>query len=140
MIEWDEARIRGVLPHRGRMLLVRAASLADDTPRGRATIEIPAGSWVAELCCPHLYVVEALAQLAGLALAAARREAGAGPALGVLAEIPDVRLGAEPRAGDEVRLEADLGISFWPLTRFEVAARRREEDVVSGTLTVAVAG
>jgi len=135
--EWGEPRIRGVLPHRDRMLLVRRAALDDERPRGRATLALEEGAWGAELLCPHLYLVEALAQLAGLALAAAAGEGG--PAVGYLAEVPEMRFDAPLRPGDEVDLEADLEISFGPLARFLVSARRGGSPLLSGTVTIAVA-
>ena len=61
--------IRVVLPHRGRMLLLTGAEIDEESSLGVARLEIGPGSWCATLTCPHLYVIEALAQLAGVTLA-----------------------------------------------------------------------
>jgi len=130
--------IRVVLPHRGRMLLLTSAEIDEEASLGVARLEIGPESWCATLACPHLYVTEALAQLAGVTLAwlaVDRPDAGV---LGYLVEMPDLRFRGRPAPGDVIDLSARQELAFGPLVRFRVRARRGEEEIVVGSVTIAV--
>ncbi len=140
---WDLDRIRAILPHRGRMLLCRSAEIGTASRQGRCQLSVPAANaaeaWPEKLTCPHLIVIEAAAQLAGLVLAAGAREEQAEPVSGYLAEVPDMRFGPAPAAGSPVSIEVTAGISFGALHRFDVRAHQGSAMVLEGTLTVAIA-
>lgn len=130
--------IRVVLPHRRRMLLLAAAEIDTGDESGTSRLVIGDGTWCVGLACPHLFLAEALAQLAGVTLAwLAVTEPDAG-ALGYFAEIPEMRLGAVPADGDIIDLSVTQEIAFGPLARFEVRATRGAEEVLAGSVTIAV--
>jgi 3-hydroxymyristoyl/3-hydroxydecanoyl-(acyl carrier protein) dehydratase/ubiquinone/menaquinone biosynthesis C-methylase UbiE len=87
---------------------------------------------------PGVIIIEALAQLAGLALI----EEGGEPARGYLAEVAGVRFYRPVRPGEKVRLEASLEQAFGPFARFRVEASvageaAARETVARGTLALA---
>ncbi|MEN8150249.1 MAG: hypothetical protein ABFS86_10525, partial [Planctomycetota bacterium] len=90
------------------------------------------------LACPHLFLAEALAQLAGITLAWLAVDDPEAGALGYFAEIPEMRFGAAPADGDIVDLDVRQELAFGPLARFEVRARCGDDEVLSGSVTIAV--
>ena len=130
--------VRTILPHRDVMLLCRTATVDGE---GGATAEFPIEpeSWADRLSCPHLYLVEALAQLCGLALAGTRLAEGIGPSRGYLAEASEIEFSGSLTPGSTAGLVVSREISFGPLHRFEVTAGRGDEVLVKGVLTVATA-
>ena len=130
--------IRVVLPHRRGMLLLAAAEIDTDAESGTSRLVIGESAWCVGLACPHLFLAEAVAQLSGVTLAwlaVDRPDAGA---LGYFAEIPEMRLGAAPMDGDIIDLHVRQEIAFGPLARFEVRATRGREEVLTGSVTIAV--
>jgi len=134
--------IRCVLPHRGRMLLLEGAEIEPGGSLGRARIRIGRESvepsWCAGLTCPHLYLAEALAQLAGVTLAWLSVDGPVRGVLGVLVEFPELRFQGRPGPGDDIDLEARLDLAFGSLVRFRVRARCGPEEIVAGSLTIAI--
>lgn len=137
-IPLDEDAVRNILPHREEMLLCRTATV-DGEGGGTAELAITAEQWGGRLHCPHLFLVEALAQLCGLALAGARRAEGIGPSRGYLAEAGEMEFVGAVLAGTTVSLIAASEISFGPLHRYRVTAECAGEVLVRGCLTVATA-
>ena len=134
----DQDAVRTILPHRGVMLLCRTATV-DGEGGATAELSIDGESWAERLSCPHLYLVEALAQLCGLALAGMRLAEGIGPSRGYLAEANEVEFSGIPAPGATVEMGVEKVISFGPLHRFEVTAQCAGEILVRGCLTVATA-
>lgn len=127
----DGEAIRGILPHRGASLLIDSAVVNGDT--ARATIR--AGDKVQSMAIPQLLFVEALAQLAGVALAAGRGRAAAAAA-GFVAELVGFTFGEVPASGAEVALVAEVALRFGALSRFDVAASVAGKEFVRGSLTL----
>ena len=100
--------IRVVLPHRDRMLLLVGAEIDTEASLGCARIQIghesKGTSWCEGMACPHLYVTEALAQLAGVLLLRKLEHTGK---LAVLMGIDKVKLRAPVSPGDQLRLEVE---------------------------------
>jgi 3-hydroxymyristoyl/3-hydroxydecanoyl-(acyl carrier protein) dehydratase len=136
---WSSERVRAVLPHRDEMLLCPAATLGAGRSGARAVLRVPSGTWMERLGCPHLYLLEALGQLAGLLLASRRPPEATEPARGYLVEIPECRFTGSPRPEADVRLSVEPEISFGSLHRFRVRAVARDEVLVEGLLTIATA-
>ncbi len=134
----DEDAVRTILPHREEMLLCRTATV-DGEGGGRADLDLTAEQWGARLHCPHLFLVEALAQLCGLALAGHRSSEECGPSRGYLAEAGELEFTGAVVAGTTVGLSVESEISFGPLHRYLVTARCGGEVLVRGCLTVATA-
>jgi len=134
----DEAAVRAILPHREEMLLCRTATV-DGEGGGHAELPISAEFWGGHLRCPHLYLVEALAQLCGLALAGMHLGESIGPSRGYLAEAGEVEFAGSVSAGTTVSLTVTSEISFGPLHRYLVTARCEGEVLLRGCLTVATA-
>ncbi len=134
----DQDAIRNILPHRDVMLLCRTATV-DGEGGASAELSLDDETWVRRLSCPHLYLVEALAQLCGLALAGMRLAEGIGPSRGYLAEANEVEFSGTPAIGATVGMDVEKVISFGPLHRFQVTAECAGEVLVRGSLTVATA-
>jgi 3-hydroxyacyl-[acyl-carrier-protein] dehydratase len=82
---------------------------------------------------PGVIVIEALAQLAGLALAVPDGE----EIRGYLAEVGQTRFYRLIRPGEEILLAAEVVRAFGEFARFTVKASVGGEMAVSGTLTLA---
>ena len=137
--EWPAGRILDVLPHRHEMLLCPPALVDPEAATGEGVLRVPRRSWMDRLGVPHLVLVEALGQLAGLVLASSRPPDAEGPARGYLAEIPEARFAGRPAAEAEIRLSVAREIAFGALHRFRVRAETSEEVLVEGTITIATA-
>ena len=120
----DLDSIRAVLPNRERMLLCHSAKVMQESRSAHALLRVgdeSAGNpWIEGMICPHLYLTEALAQLAKLALTGGRRSLSGFK--GMLSEITDLSLGRSPEAGDKVALEAALASAGERVSRFQVSA------------------
>jgi len=134
----DQDAVRTILPHRGAMLLCRTATV-DGEGGAVAELSIDEECWVDRLSCPHLYLVEALAQLCGLALAGLRLEDGIGPGRGYLAEAAELEFSGTPASGMSLALTVTREISFGSLHRYRVLAECAGGVRVRGFLTVATA-
>lgn len=130
--------IRVVLPHRRQMLLLENAVIDAERETGTARLSLDEGSWCSGLACPHVHLAEALAQLSGVTLAWLAVDDPESGMLGYFAEIPEMRFGPAPAAGDVIDLEARQELAFGPLARFEVRATRNGEELLAGSLTIAV--
>ena len=135
-ISLDEKAVRTILPHRYEMLVCRSATV-DGEGGGTALLSIASEFWGHRLTCPHLYLVEALAQLCGLALAGTRLAEGIGPSRGYLAEAAELEFAGSVQGGTTVELTATSEISFGALHRYRVTAECNNEALVKGILTVA---
>ena len=134
----DEAAVRTILPHREEMLICRTATV-DGGGGGSAELTIDPESWGGRLHLPHLYLLEALAQLCGLALAGTRLADGIGPSRGYLAEAGELEFCGRVPTGTTILLSAVSEISFGPLHRYRVNATCQGEVLINGCLTVATA-
>jgi len=107
--------------------------------RVAGTVRFPPGHRVfenhlpGEPLVPGVILIEALAQIAGLALVGRDGEA----VRGYLAEVAHARFYRLIHPGDELRLEAVLDRAFGDYARFDVVASVGDEVAVRGRLTVA---
>lgn len=136
------AEIEAILPHRGRMRLIAAAEVDADAAAARSELTPGPDAWSAGFAVPHLFLVEAMAQLAGVAVAAgAGPEAGsadAGARMGYLAEIAEVSMSEPPIPhGVPVRLEARREAAFGTAHLFTVRATADGAVLVEGRLVLA---
>jgi hypothetical protein len=132
---FDAARIREILPHGDGWRLLQSAEFDD----GAARSHVRLSGWGARLAVPHLYLVEALTQLSGLALAADPADPAdpaRAPATGYLAALEGFKLGAAPPPGAIVDLESRLASRFGPVARFDVVARAGGVEILHGSLTI----
>lgn len=132
-LRFDAGRIREVLPHGGEWRLLESAEFEEGTARARVRL----AGWGERLALPHLFLVEALAQLSGLALAAGTAGPAGAPEGGYLAALEGFELGAPPGPGATVTLESRLEAAFATVARFAVVARAGDAEVLRGALTIA---
>jgi 3-hydroxyacyl-[acyl-carrier-protein] dehydratase len=85
---------------------------------------------------PGVILVEALAQLAGLALVGAEGR----PIRGYLAEVTRMRFQRLVHPDEEIILRAELEQAFGPFARFAARASVGEETAAEGTITLARKG
>ncbi len=105
----------------------------------RGTVKFPEGHPIfqghlpGEPLVPGVIVIEALAQLAGLALIEREGE----EVRGYLAEVGRTRFHRLIHPGEEVLLEAEIDRTFGDFARFEVKASVAGEPAASGSVTLA---
>jgi 3-hydroxyacyl-[acyl-carrier-protein] dehydratase len=132
-------RLIGLLQQKPPALLVDRILHLEPLRRVEGAVTFPAGHRVfeghlpGEPLVPGVIIVEALAQLAGIAL----MKDGGELIGGYLAEVGRTRFYRPVRPGEEVRLAAELAQAFGIYARFEVVATVAGERAVSGSLTLA---
>ena len=92
-----------------------------------------AGHLPGEPLVPGVIIIEALAQLAGIAL----QGLGGEKIRGYLAEVAQTRFYRLIHPGEEIRLEAEVDRAFGDYARFKVRATVGGELAASGTVTLA---
>jgi 3-hydroxyacyl-[acyl-carrier-protein] dehydratase len=132
-------RLLDSLPQRPPALFVDHVLEHEHLRRVAGSVCFPPGHRVFSGHLPHeplvpgVVLIEALAQLAGLALVGAEGE----PVHGYLAEVGRVRFHRLVHPGEEVRLEARVDRAFGDYARFDVRALVGEELAAEGQVTVA---
>lgn len=127
------------LPQKPPALLVDRVDEHEPMTRVAGSVTFPDGHRIfdghlpGEPLVPGVILVEALAQLAGLALIGREGE----PVSGYLAEVGSTRFYRLIRPGEEIRLEASVDAAFGDYARFDVRAFVGEEKAAEGQLTVA---
>ena len=137
--------IRGLLPHRPPFLLLDRVIALDEgrSARGIRNVGVAepwfAGHFPDSYVYPGVLVIESLAQLAGVVLAAGSRE-GDGARIGYLAAVRSLKFSRPVRPGDQVVLDAEAGPSLNGITDFTVSAHVDGELVAAGRIAIATAG
>ena len=141
MPEYPFDRLIEFLPQKPPFLFVDHVTEHESMRRVAGLLTFPTGHRIFENhlpdepLVPGVICIEALAQLAGLALMGSEGE----PVRGYLAEVGQTRFLRLIRPDEEIRLEAVLEIAFGDYARFDVAAHVGEELAVRGQVTVASA-
>ncbi|HEX7001170.1 MAG TPA: 3-hydroxyacyl-ACP dehydratase FabZ [Trueperaceae bacterium] len=135
--------VRQVLPHRFPFLFVDALVSQDGDDFEcvkNVTHNEPffAGHFPQEPVMPGVLIVEALAQAAGVALAA--REGGAPGGIGYLAGIESARFRRKVVPGDVLRLKGRIVLFRRGLCKVEATALVGEEVAAEATLSFVYAG
>jgi len=135
--------IRRALPHREPFLFVQRVLGRDADRITAATTFSPAmpffaGHFPGNPIVPGVILLEALAQTAGLAMAASAEGNGEPPApAGVLAQVRAARFRQAARPGEEITLEAERVRSLGGVHLFRCTARVGERLLVEAELTLA---
>jgi 3-hydroxyacyl-[acyl-carrier-protein] dehydratase len=132
-------RLIGLLPQRPPFLFVDHVLELEPLRRVVGSKRFPPGDPIFENhlpdepLVPGVIVIEALAQLAGIALAGS----DGAPIRGYLGEVTRMRFHRLIRPGDEIILTADLEQAFGAFARFAVGAAVGDELAAEGTITLA---
>jgi 3-hydroxyacyl-[acyl-carrier-protein] dehydratase len=134
--------LRDVLPHRPPFLLLdRVTHLEPGVyAAGIRNVSVAepwfAGHFPDSFVLPGVLVIESLAQLAGVVLAAPDA-IGARGSRGYLASVRAFKFVQPVRPGDQLLLEAHAGASVNGITDFTVSARAGEHVVATGRIAIA---
>jgi len=132
-------RLIDFLPQKRPFLFVDHVLRAEPLRSVAGTVCFPEGHAIfenhlpGEPLVPGVIVIEALAQLAGIALMP--REGA--PVHGYLGEVGQMRFYRLIHPGEEITLEAELDQAFGDFARFQVRAAVGGETAASGTITLA---
>jgi 3-hydroxyacyl-[acyl-carrier-protein] dehydratase len=132
-------RLIAFLPQKPPFLFVDHVLRAEPMKSVAGSVCFPAGHAVfenhlpGEPLVPGVIVIEALAQLAGIALMP--REGA--PVRGVLAEVGGMRFYRLIHPDEVITLEAEIDQAFGDLARFRVRALVGGETAAAGTITLA---
>lgn len=132
-------RLIGLLPQKPPFLFVDHVLELEPFRRVVGSKRFPAGDPIFENhlpdepLVPGVIIIEALAQLAGIALAGSEET----PLRGYLGEVIRMRFHRLVRPGDEMILRADLEQAFGAFARFAVAASVGGDLAAEGALTLA---